>query len=530
MSAPEHAALEIRFLAGRYHATPWGRHVNEAAVAWPPEPWRLLRGLVAVWHRKADHDRFPEPVLAALVEGLSQALPRYRLPPGTHAHLQHYMPIPKGRSETTTLVYDGFLRLDPETPLIVHWPDVRLAAEPRALFAHLAERLGYLGRAESWAEARSVDEVSESGEVAAPWEELAESDRERYEICELLAPVPASEYPAWRQGALATAGELGRRDRARAEATLPERFLDLLRLETDDVQAAGWSRFPGTRLAPYGRPREWDRPHRTAGRSTAGKAAATARRRTTVRLALSGRPLPRVEDTVRVGEALRAALLHQVGTDEAPPVLTGRDAGTGSAAEGHEHLFFLPEDGDGDGWIDHVLLHAEAGLEEVLPLLARLEHAALWLQHDPATRWRVFFEMAGEPGDFGHVSSLLPKSGACRIWQSCTPYLHPWHAKRRFGPGEQIARELSARTFSGRSIALAKEPEPLSEIDVGGTSKRALAFHRFRGRRGLSQPDRHGSFWRLELDEPIAGPLALGFGCHFGLGLFVPVDEDLPTP
>jgi CRISPR-associated protein Csb2 len=40
-------ALAFTFPAGRYHATPWGRHVNEADVAWPPEPWRILRTLVA---------------------------------------------------------------------------------------------------------------------------------------------------------------------------------------------------------------------------------------------------------------------------------------------------------------------------------------------------------------------------------------------------------------------------------------------------------------------------------------------------
>jgi CRISPR-associated protein Csb2 len=34
-------ALAFTFPAGRYHATPWGRHVNEADVAWPPEPWRI---------------------------------------------------------------------------------------------------------------------------------------------------------------------------------------------------------------------------------------------------------------------------------------------------------------------------------------------------------------------------------------------------------------------------------------------------------------------------------------------------------
>lgn len=44
-------AISLTFPAGRYHATPWDRHVNEGAVEWPPSPWRLLRSLVAVWKR-----------------------------------------------------------------------------------------------------------------------------------------------------------------------------------------------------------------------------------------------------------------------------------------------------------------------------------------------------------------------------------------------------------------------------------------------------------------------------------------------
>ena len=40
--------LSIRFPAGRYHATPWGHHVNEGLIEWPPSPWRLLRALLSV--------------------------------------------------------------------------------------------------------------------------------------------------------------------------------------------------------------------------------------------------------------------------------------------------------------------------------------------------------------------------------------------------------------------------------------------------------------------------------------------------
>jgi len=28
--------IKLNFPAGRYHATPWGRHVNEGVAEWPP--------------------------------------------------------------------------------------------------------------------------------------------------------------------------------------------------------------------------------------------------------------------------------------------------------------------------------------------------------------------------------------------------------------------------------------------------------------------------------------------------------------
>lgn len=65
--------------------------------------------------------------------------------------------------------------------------------------------------------------------------------------------------------------------------------------------------------------------------------------------------------------------------------------------------------------------------------------------------------------------------------------------------------------------------EAFDEVEVGKNRKRRpIHFQRFRSRRGLAQPDRLGSFWRLTFPEPIAGPLALGFACHYGLGLFKP--------
>src|SRR3546814_11113755 len=66
-------ALAFTFPAGRYHATHWERHVNEGAVVWPPEPWRVLRALIATWHHKVKPaDKHNEETLGELIEVLQQ--------------------------------------------------------------------------------------------------------------------------------------------------------------------------------------------------------------------------------------------------------------------------------------------------------------------------------------------------------------------------------------------------------------------------------------------------------------------------
>lgn len=52
------AVLEIRFLSGHYHATAWGRNVNEGEPEWPPAPHRLARALLDIWYRR--HPEFAE--------------------------------------------------------------------------------------------------------------------------------------------------------------------------------------------------------------------------------------------------------------------------------------------------------------------------------------------------------------------------------------------------------------------------------------------------------------------------------------
>ena len=113
-----------------------------------------MRALIATWWRKADHERFPKPVLDELIDALAVEPPfLFRLSDAVHAHVRAYMPAPKKKA----LIYDGFLRFGEGAELIAAWPSLVLEPEQRALAAHLLECMGYLGRAEAWVEGRLTD-------------------------------------------------------------------------------------------------------------------------------------------------------------------------------------------------------------------------------------------------------------------------------------------------------------------------------------------------------------------------------------
>lgn len=501
-------AMEFRFPAGRYHANSWGRHVNEADVEWPPSPWRIVRALIATWHRKIDPQRFPEAVLTELVEALSESLPGYHLPAAIRSHSRHYMPVRSGRADKKVLIFDAFLRLQPDAPVVAVWPEVTLENVHQDLLAELLEKVGYLGRAESWVEARLLPEFS--GPINCRPSELGVDPEsgEAFEPVRLVAPLPAGQYESLREETIQAhdldAKKLKKKQKQILQ-TLPEGLIDAVRLDSSEIQGAGWSAPPAGQFVTYQRPYGCFMPQPKRRRP---RRVRPPEQITTVRLALSGKPLPRIEDAVRIGELVRRAAMSKarimLGEDNIPQVISGHDLPEDNP---HAHAFYLPEDADGDGHIDHILVHADAGLAgDALRILDRLTR----LFERGRGEWQVLLEQYGSPGQIAGSLHM----GQSRVWESATPYLHPWHLKKRLGIEDQLRRECRIRGL----------PEPeitaLCHVQVRGRHRRPLHFHRFRTKRGLTQPDTRGSFWRLSFPTPIDGPLALGFGCHYGLGLF----------
>ena len=543
-------ALSFRFPAGRYHATPWERNANEADVAWPPEPWRLLRALIAVWWRKGDRDRWTEDEFANLIDRLAETLPEYSLPVGAiHAHTRHYMPtgsLVRGRPKTT-LVFDGFVRLPSGSTLVVAWPRVTLPCESFALAADLAGALGYLGRAESWTECEAI----------AKWSGVAncrplDGDTGDYAV-RLLASHTPDAYSAERRrilnqvkrqtlGAakrrltpkgLSTSVDRQLRSRGRKAHTLPERLVDALTLDTADYRDLGWSRPLAAREVVYGLAPEAARSV-ISRRSIQHRSPQSRQNRPTVaRFLLAGRPLPRIEDAVKIGELMRRATLARFGwrRDEstgrmrpkAPPEISGRGIdGRPLRNPSHTHAFWLPEDADGDGWIDHVSVFVASGMND------RVRYALdgvtrLWLQprqrrkdddveSGSVKEWRLALEGFGKPADFAEGAHIFAKSDR---WISVTPFLASGHLKRAGYPGE-VRRLLKRRGIDATGFQACE----LDTIFVGGRDRRAIHFYRFRSRGWEAQPDTAGALLRIEFPSEIEGPLAIGYGSHFGLGLF----------
>ena len=540
-------ALSFRFPAGRYHATPWGRNVNEADVAWPPEPWRLLRALIAAYWRKGDRANWSEDDLSSLIDSLAESLPEYSLPTGAiHAHTRHYMPtgsLDKGRPKTT-LVFDAFVRLHAGATLVASWPNVTLAPPTFALAEDLARGIGYLGRAESWAECEALGEWHGTPNCR-PLDSGASGDPIR-----LLAPLTPNDYSAERQRIMddmkrrtcTTArrkltpkrldADLDKalRSKGRQAHTLPERLLDALTLDTADLQDRGWSRPPAAREVVYARAPA-AAPDVLPHRSARPRPPRTRRELPTVaRFLLAGRPLPRIESAVTIGELMRRAALAQFGwrRDEAgdrriptaPPEISGRDTdGKPLKDPSHTHAFWLPEDADEDGWIDHVSVFIASGMND--DIRAKLDRITrLWLppkqrqedgEPEPGSikEWRLALEGFGRPADFAGSARIFATSGR---WRSVTPFLASGHLKAAGYPGE-VQRLLKRRGLGVADVHVQRA------ISVGGTERRAIHFHRFRSRGREAQPDAAGALLDIEFPDAIEGPLALGYGSHFGLGL-----------
>jgi CRISPR-associated protein Csb2 len=295
-------ALRFQFIAGRWHGTAWGSHVNEGVPDWPPAPWRICRALIAAWFHK-HRTLFEEARVRELIDVLASASPSYAVPSATASHTRHYMPVNEGRKENKTKIFDTFVHVESGKSLDVLWP-VDLTAPQRELLSALLVSMNYFGRAESLVEAALLPTMA----TFPPANARPIADGERMESNEepirLLAPETPLEYAVWLAKQISTTTKSKGKKKTNA-AALPSSIFDALLADTGDLKAAGWSQPPGSRWINYVRPAE---PFRIAPQR---EPMNEERRPHVARFAIVGDVPPRITEALSLGERFHRALVKR---------------------------------------------------------------------------------------------------------------------------------------------------------------------------------------------------------------------------
>jgi CRISPR-associated protein Csb2 len=442
--------------------------------------------------------------------------------------------LDKGR-EKITLVFDTWANVG-DGELIIHW-DCMLDEDALALFDRLVSHLGYLGRSESWVLAESVaDSEHRQDEFNAYPHSEGHNPGPGWEQVSLIAAICPELYATWRaemvENALADfplpegkkkPGKKLLEDRRKALAAYPEDLLDALQKDTAWWKGHKWSQPPGSRRVIYWRQADAlqvSPPVQSRGRMVKPV--------TTMLLTLttpSGNTsaLPHISRTLPQAELLHAALIRQAANGESTycPELTGLDERGEPLQENHRHAHILPLDLDGDQHLDHILAYAPMGLgNQAQDAVRRLRRT--WTKGGVG-ELQLAVVGSGALNDLRQlrgpiqqpIQKLLGATPGSRTWRSLTPFVPPRHVKKtgRNTVEGQIQAELASREFPAARITIV----PPQSSDV---ARRLRHFVRARKRGGAAPPADIGVALELEFQEAVKGPLVLGYGCHFGLGLF----------
>ncbi len=484
--------LEIRFLAGRFHANAWHHAHNEGVPEWPPSPWRVLRALVSAAYSRG----VPMARAETLIEQLS-TLPLYRVPLAVDAHTRHYMPDVERQHEPSR-VFDTFVAVDggaeqPE-PVVVAWRN-ELSSGDRDLLTELCRSVAYLGRAESWAELRVVD--VDDGE----WNCVPDTDGTGRYPTTLLAPRSPHAIAEWA----------ARQPKPKKGRDVPRTLWDVLTFRGEWFRDEGWSDLPGTARVRY----EFRSP--PFRRAVLPTTARPSRERPTVACyAIHSAVLPRLENALGVCERLRTAAMSQSrrSSGDARAVFSGHGAVTAD----HAHARYLAAcSGDAAvGCIDRLVVAARQGFDS-LDVVALQSIRRLW--GDDGHDLDLVLIALGNPADFGGLRRpRIPELATARVWESVTPFVPIRHPKMRRGV------EVDSLVDQIRQQCLATVGAVPTDVLPFGERDHWLRFRRRRrhggGRRGVDRAI--GA--RLVFESPVCGPVALGYGSHFGLGLFAAVE------
>ena len=482
--------IELKFLARRYHATPWGRNVNEGVVEWPPSSFRLARAIIDVYHRRRplwDQERLRQ-ILAILAHP-----PQYCLPEANASHIRCYLSSNDKDVFKKQKIFDPFVVMGDNTKVYAGFP----GSCPQEVMDDLDELLmemNYLGRSESWIQARVFRDADAIDFNCRPANHEG-SNLLDSQVVQVACLRPEDDYLK-----LTT-----KPNKAHSKETSLS-WLEAITMSTAELLAEGWSEPPGQKMVGYILPKDAlkVKPKPRPGRSLSDRFSCA-------RYALYSKVPPRVTETVPVAERVRAHLMgiHRKIMGGNPtlvsPIFSGKTP-DGQPRQDHGHAVYMLLDEDHDGRLDHLVVRAGRAFDATeVEALDRLR--SLW---QPDGRPDIELVLVG--------LEAAPPQIQARTWISATPFVTTRHHRKGRGYYQDwLTQELQ------RECAIHGLPVPSAVTWNTGleVQNRRLRWPEFvRSRKGRTPLQGHGC--RLTFSSPIDGPFVLGALCHFGLGLFVP--------
>ncbi|MDZ7830374.1 MAG: type I-U CRISPR-associated protein Csb2 [Desulfobacterales bacterium] len=476
--------IELSFPAGRYHANPWGRNVNEGEVEWPPSPYRLIRALIDVWKRRRPDwsiGRF-QPILHIL-----SGTPCYRLPEAATAHIRTFQSSNKKDPAAKQLIFDAFVAVKKTDRILLglkNDPDGSAAED----LDDLLSELNFLGRSESWVKSKLVELPDDIDWNCRPVENGAAAGvTDQSQVACLMPETAFKDLP------------------------LPDTcsWLDAVCTNTRDLLSKGWNQPPAIQWSTYemkpGLLNHFKPKQRRSGYQPVARCA---------RYALSSPVLPHVKETISFAERIRKHVMgiHRNVQGGDPGLISRRFSGKDDSAaplQDHGHAFFLPLDEDNDNRIDHLLIKVKNPFEES-ELLALDRLRSVWQSGGKPDVELILTEIS-ESADFTRA----------KTWVSATPFVTARHYRKGRGSYEQWLTNEIMRECEFHNLP---QPVNVNWIQWTLTGSHPVRWMQFmRGKKGERPFRGHGCI--LNFDTPVAGPFALGARCHFGLGMFQPMPD-----
>jgi CRISPR-associated protein Csb2 len=238
--------------------------------------------------------------------------------------------------------------------------------------------------------------------------------------------------------------------------------------------------------------------------------------------------LPHVIRTLSQAELFHRSVVSRLGRGNRVecPELTGKDESDRPLRWRHQHAHTIPVAFGVDDRIDHFLVYSPMGLRDRAQRAIRSLNRT-WTKGGVGDLQLAVVASGGIemlrqlPDKWSRVvEGLLGPPGGAKIWISQTPFVPPKTMDRRASRSveAQVQAELASR---GRPAA--------RRVEVLVDLTRKLRHFVRRRQKGNNPPRTDVGFGiRLEFDEPVCGPLLLGYASHYGLGRFRACDASEP--